>query len=221
MPSYIELDKQSSFPASSNVGKLILGFNTDGSLQATDNNGQSVGVVGAPYKVYTALLTQNGGDNSLYYTDPSEGPGLTIGVTYSITDGIQGDDDFTNVGAPSGETYPIFVATGTTPNKWENGTRTYYNTGAPTVTVLENTIGNVWWTYDATGRYYLYSSSLFTENKTLITYTNNNYQDATGAMIVVSMYYVDTNTIKLDNAYDFNFYDGLVINMPIEIRVYN
>jgi hypothetical protein len=157
MPSYIELDKQGSFPASSDVGKLILGFNTDGSLQATDNNGQSVGVVGAPYKVYTALLTQSGGDNT---ASINNGP-LTIGVTYEITDYVAGDD-FTNVGAPSNENGVKFVATGTDPTNYSQGSELFYNLGAPVVTVLENTIGNIWFTYVDIGRYYLNSAALFT-----------------------------------------------------------
>jgi hypothetical protein len=39
MPSYIELDKQGSFPPSSNIGKLIFGVNTSGDATLTNVNG--------------------------------------------------------------------------------------------------------------------------------------------------------------------------------------
>ena len=39
MPSYVELDKQSSFPASSNSGKLIFGVTTSDQAALTDYNG--------------------------------------------------------------------------------------------------------------------------------------------------------------------------------------
>ena len=91
-----------------------------------------------PYKVYTALLTQSGGDNDTGVT----GGDLTIGVTYKINvDDI--DADFTNVGAPNNNLDTYFVATGTTPNSWGTNGSLRFNTGAPVVTVLENTIGNI------------------------------------------------------------------------------
>lgn len=39
MPSYIELDKQSTFPSSSDVSKLIFGVNTSNEATLTDSNG--------------------------------------------------------------------------------------------------------------------------------------------------------------------------------------
>jgi len=218
MPSYIELDKQGSFPASSDVGKLILGFNNDGSLQATDNNGQSVGVVGAPYKVYTALLTQNGGNSSAAINNGT----LTIGVTYEITDYVAGDD-FTNVGAPSNENGVKFVATGTDPTNYSNGSELFYNLGAPVVTVLENTIGNIWFTYSNVGRYLINNSSgLFTSQKTFSTFTNSNNGDVEGGIISISMINTNTTEISLQTSGGGSFADDVITyGMPIEIRVYN
>lgn len=72
------------------------------------------------YKVYTALLTQSGGNN---FQSISSGP-LTIGVTYQIIS--QGaNDDFTNVGAPNNNLGTYFVATGTTPNVFDAGELEY------------------------------------------------------------------------------------------------
>lgn len=41
MPSYIEIDKQGTFPASSNVGKVILGVNTNNNIVITDVSGNT------------------------------------------------------------------------------------------------------------------------------------------------------------------------------------
>jgi hypothetical protein len=169
------------------------------------------------YKVYTALLTQSGGDDPLSIQETN----LTVGVTYTIEafglPTILGD--FTNVGAPNNEIGTSFVATGTTPNSWGNVVLAY-NSGAPVVTVLENTIGNIWWTYAQAGIYFGHSSNLFTQNKTLIllgTLTNNSY-DKTFV----------TNTSLTDSIFElavqetsWTEVDGELNNTPIEIRVYN
>jgi len=47
---------------------------------------------------------------------------LTIGKTYRLTDWIT-DDDFTNIGAGSNADGVEFVATGITPDKWENSSK--------------------------------------------------------------------------------------------------
>ena len=116
-----------------------------------------------PYKVFTALLTQSGGSGP---NQNSEFP-LEVGVSYTIFSGgayILGD--FTNVGAPNNEIGTIFIATGTTPNSWGSNISLSWDTGAPVATVLENTIGNVWFTYDGIGSYLLVSDNLFVNNKT-------------------------------------------------------
>ena len=96
-----------------------------------------------PYKVFTALLTQSGGNN---LTSIFSGL-LTIGVTYYIAASFTGDD-FRNVGGPLITTDDeflgsYFVATGTTPTNYTHGTELEYNTGAPVATVLQNTIENI------------------------------------------------------------------------------
>ncbi|MFY7938048.1 MAG: hypothetical protein ACOVOQ_11770 [Flavobacterium sp.] len=116
-----------------------------------------------PYKVFTALLTQNGGNEALTTLSGQ----LTVGVTYKLGT-IQGNDDFTNVGAPANEFGISFVATGTTPANWESETELEYNTGAPVATVLENTIGNIWFTYYGIGSYRCESDNLFTIDKTTV-----------------------------------------------------
>ena len=68
-------------------------------------SGQTInGELLQPYKVYTALLTQTGGDDPQTISAGT----LVVGVTYEITN-YQSDDDFTNVGAPLNETGVKFV----------------------------------------------------------------------------------------------------------------
>jgi hypothetical protein len=124
---------------------------------------QEIGSFTRPYKVYTALLTQSGGDNTLNIQSGL----LTVGVTYTINDYIP-NDDFTNVGAPSNQNGISFVATGTSPNNWSEASELIYNTGAPVATVLENTLGtNITYQYNGIGIYsILASNDLFTANKT-------------------------------------------------------
>ena len=61
MPSYIELDKQSSFPTASNVGKVILGISSSGAICVTNSDGttsEPTGGATLPYTEYVAKLTQ-------------------------------------------------------------------------------------------------------------------------------------------------------------------
>lgn len=177
------------------------------------------------YKVYTALLTQSGGDNLMSL---ASGESLVIGVTYLIDNNNGGTADFTNVGAPNNNIGTYFVATGTTPNSWGDTllAELVYNTGAPVVTVLENTIGNIWFTYDVLGSYYANSSGLFTIGKTWGV-ADSIFDSATPS----------TQPVVIDNSGVFGAnspfqvgirvrggdFDGdsLLNNTPIEIRVYN
>lgn len=111
------------------------------------------------YKVFTALLTQNG-VTDVFNTDNGE---LVIGTTYYINQTSLGMD-FTNVGAPNNEVGTYFIATNTSPNSWGENELLGYDTltwdaGAPVATILENTIGNVWFTYEDIGYYKIYDSN--------------------------------------------------------------
>lgn len=164
------------------------------------------------YKVYTALLTQSGGQN----TDLLEFGNLIIGVTYRIQQNF-GDSDWTNVGAPNNNIDTWFVATGTTPNSWGSGGGLFFDLGAPVATVLENTIGNIWWTYENTGYYKANSASLFTINKTIVYSSIDQFQTTTAD-------YSATGTISNSIIGYQTFLGGSVTNDSvgfIEIRVYN
>ncbi len=163
------------------------------------------------YKVYTALLTQSGGDD----LQSQQSGLLTVGVTYYIDDNAS-NPDFTNVGAPNNNVGTYFVATGTTPNSWGEATLNY-NTGAPVVTVLENTIGNVWFTYNGVGNYRGVSDSLFTLNKTIIYSSIDQFQTISADLSL-------TGTLNDSQIGYQTFISGTLTNDSvgfIEIRVYN
>jgi hypothetical protein len=180
-----------------------------------------------PYKVYTALLTQSGGDDpqSIY-----EGE-LTIGVTYFINgSAILDGCDFTNVGAPNNNVGTYFVATGTTPN-W-NGTTNpdmlIYNTGAPVVTVLENTIGNIWFTYGDVGQYLALSNGAFPLDKTGCFIGGTGIQSNCPSFVANSLpnfhpnagngVYIQCSGVEFTPDY---YTDDALGNTMLEIRVYN
>ncbi len=170
-----------------------------------------------PYKVYTALLTQSGGDNAVGLNSGS----LIIGVTYFIND-TQVGMDFTNVGAPNNNVGTYFVATGTTPNSWgiDIGAGVLiYNTGAPVVTVLENTIGNIYWIYDSAGEYSGILDGAFTSDKTYcnITMTSGGGLDI-GQFVQLSN---QSDKVQIATWSNGTAEDQLLSKTPIEIRVYN
>jgi hypothetical protein len=170
-----------------------------------------------PYQVFTALLTQSGVDNPLGNCSDDPQP-LIIGVTYTISV-ANGTADFTNVGAPNNNLGTSFVATGTIPNSWgTSGDNCLdYNTGAPVATVLENTIGNVWFTYNGVGNYYVNSSGLFVENKVICSFLNifPTFM-AYNENILVNFERNDINSLAVAIGSD-DFLSGI----PIEIKVYN
>jgi len=169
------------------------------------------------YKVYTALLSQSGGD------DPQtiDSGNLTIGVTYFINGTVPGWD-FTNVGAPNNNDGTYFVATGTTPNSWGEATAgnyLRYNTGVPVATVLENTIGNVWFSYGGVGQYRAISTNNFPELKTYL-YIQPKTTPDEGS---ITTYYSGVDSIQITtlSAIPYIEADNKLYNTSFEIRVYN
>ena len=170
-----------------------------------------------PYKVYTALLTQSGGDDPSFLT----GGDLVIGYTYEIYDDGGFGFDFTNVGAPNNNFGTYFVATGNTPNSWGTDARLNYNAAAPVVTVLENTIGNIWFTYLNIGVYGANSSDLFPFGKTALFIGSANEGDVEGLNFAFFRQNAINQLTIVTKDYTLNNTDGYLYNTPIEIRVYN
>lgn len=95
-------------------------------------------------------------------------------------------------------------------------------TDAPVATVLENTLGDIVWSYDALGTYTGTLLDAFTENKTYQTigivsdgdYSTVNY----GNFYRTSLNSVGITTLNIVSQ---EIGDNYLNNAPIEIRVYN
>jgi hypothetical protein len=197
--------------------KIVYSANTN-TLEIKDvtsfnYNGNEVSTV--KYKVFTALLTQSGGDNSIGVS--GEGGTVTIGTTYLINENPD-NDDLTIYGAPNNDVGTYFVANQTGILNYTDSLQLIYNGGAPVVTVLENTIGNIWFIFENTGRYFANSNALFTDNKTTVFGGYNNgdsqvYVNYISGNNTNSGIYIQTGDPTASNSY--------LNNTPIEIRVYN
>lgn len=167
------------------------------------------------YKVYTALLTQSGGGSVIGVS--GEGGTVNIGTTYLINENPD-NYDLTIYGAPNNDVGTYFVSNQTSILNYTDSLQLVYNGGAPVVKVLENTIGNIWFTYSNTGEYYCRSNDLFITDKTAI--FGGYYYASLG----LNVYYnLPTMTISefLIITGDPNAANGYLQNTPIEIRVYN
>ncbi len=174
------------------------------------------------YKVYTALLTQQGESETEYISNGS----LTVGRTYTIVDVPADGCDFTNVGAPNNDSGTSFVATGTEPNKWgtpnEGENTLSYDLGAPVAIVLENTIGNIWFSYEGSGIYIINNPEGW--NITKVWYGTSGLGESGALNInpgrVTMSFETDLIIVCYNNDYT-SAINGQLINTPIEIRVYN
>jgi hypothetical protein len=176
-----------------------------------------------PYQVFTALLTQSGESAEIYVENFSTSGAQNIvkGTSYFID--INSENvDFSSIGAPSNVVGTNFIATVDKLNTDFPDTTwaLVYNAGAPVATVLENTIGNVWFSYNYIGNYACNSNSLFTNNKSTIVIGNLNWDGGFG--IIKSGFdgttYAVIVTANMEGTAPI---DNVLYNMPIEIRVYN
>jgi hypothetical protein len=171
-----------------------------------------INLIGNPYKVLTALVSQSG--TSVSSTKISGA--VTKGVTYEIINSSNGN--FSNVGAPNNNVGTFFIATVTAvPNSYGSATLAF-NTGAPTLIILENNIGNVWATFNSDGYYTLNSNGLFTQDETAIFL--GQYVDPEAA-IRYGVEIQNQSEITIGSANSSGGANNLFIKTPIEIRVYN
>lgn len=100
---------------------------------------------------------------------------------------------------------------------------TQSGTEAPVATVLDNTIGNIWFTYDSVGNYFVNSDGLFIENKSW-TPTILIFNDTAGIRDG------EICEIRRENSNQYNILtfdqsgtniNNQLNNTPIEIRIYN
>lgn len=88
-----------------------------------------------------------------------------------------------------------------------------------TITVLENTLGTVTFQTYGTNPYYYYllSSGLFTNNKTMVFYGGSTND---GPDKLVRVYYGNSNSIKVYGYTGATLDNNVINSVPIEIRVY-
>ena len=168
-----------------------------------------------PYKVFTGLITQSGVANLIDWFAGA----LTKGVTYKI---YGNGGDYANVGAPNNNDGTYFIATSNEVPTSYNGTYVQYNEGAPIVTILENTLGNVWFTYNNAGNYTINSNNLFIAIKTVsINSQTANYNIGADSFYNLIIQYQNNYEIELVTLSDgLDTIDGQLTSKMIEIRVY-
>jgi hypothetical protein len=155
-----------------------------------------------PYTSYNAIITAGG------YVEGTSGL-LIVGKTYYI-DFLEVGDDFANVGYVSAGT--AFVATGTTPTNWTNGTYVLNLTDSTFDLVeLSNNTGEIITaavTYNE-GQFINTTGSIFLEDKTQIFITIMGVSNNTG-----------TAAYRNDN--DSILFRSLVagVKYSLEVRVY-
>ena len=167
-----------------------------------------------PYKVYTALLTQSGGD---VLRDKAQGESLDLGITYSI-DVNSENADLTIFGAPNSDVGTSFVCTNAGTLPLIGSISLLWNEGTPVVTVLENTIGNIFFQFQIDGQYQCNSDHLFTQYKTYL-YIQPATTPDEGS---ITTYFADQNGIQITTL-DSSFAEvnNKLGNTSFEIRVYN
>ena len=160
-------------------------------------------------KKYVVLLTQ-------YAPATFTAAPLRIGERYAITT-FEAGDDFSNVGGDNIEGHS-FIATGTTPAVWTNGS-VLDSDGAPVATILENTLGGVpVYSRDAAGTFTITLSGGFTTQKT-VCFIQPVGIDLGGVSVAPTG---DGNTISMSTmeAGTLNSVDGMLVGLSFEIRVY-
>jgi hypothetical protein len=178
---------------------------------------EEIAAVSRPYKVYTALLTQIGS------TDPDtlyggSGSYLDNGRSYYISSNpdnydlsIYGDTD-SSEGSWFISNYDIELG-------YNDSLVLNVNYAAPVVKILENTIGNVWFTYDDPGSYVVYGD--FTDKTTFVISNIGNVPSdsiSIRASVDTSNIYISTCSLVFTGT--SAYVDNILKNTPIEIRIY-
>jgi len=167
-----------------------------------------------PYKVFTGLITQNGGT---LLQNKNAGDTLVQGVTYYIVS--NGGYDFIPLGAPSNTVGTYFICNQTIITGLGIPFDLQYNTGAPVCNVLENTLGNVWFEYVAFGQYSCNFLPIADFNKTFCLATNNDSAQNYSLGFLEFGSYVNGQINIVNWDLTGNLFNGMY--QAIEIRVYN
>lgn len=92
------------------------------------------------------------------------------------------------------------------------------NTDAPTAIVLENTIGDIVWSYDGAGSYIATLAGAFTTDKTFVICNATN--GSNNVIIQASTPFMAQDVILLYSWNSGTLSNDVLVNTPIEIRVY-
>ena len=201
---------------------FVVNAETNTKYGGVDSTGEFVTInelVPQPYKVYTALLAQSGGDNP----DSISGDGGTLDIGYTYVISSNPDNyDLTIYGAPNNDSGTYFTCTNSVlALPYTDSLDIGINYGAPVVTVLENTIGNVWWTWQGKGLFWANSDSLFTRDKTLA-FISQSTASERDVPVTAYTYGFGRNSVEIETYGSINEKsDGVLNKTPIEIRVYN
>lgn len=111
------------------------------------------------------------------------------------------------------------------PYKVYSATITQTGTTAPIATVLENTIGEIVWSYDAPGQYIATLQDAFTENKVFFIHQSIVSDDGGATQYTVFLFRSDPSFLSL-RTYNmaYTLTDGCLqagTPLSLEIRVYN
>ena len=114
-------------------------------------------------KMFKGNISQEGDSNITNITSGI----LVSGVSYKIV--VNTGANFIPNGAPNNDTDTYFICGATTTVDWGSAGELSYDFGAPIVEFpFTNRLGNVWFTMDSTGNYYLNSQSLFENGTTIL-----------------------------------------------------
>lgn len=176
------------------------------------------------YKSYVAIVNQKGESSIQVLSEGELDPSRTYEIIYN-SPGM----DFTNVGAPNNNVGTFFVATGAFPKSWgiDEGEEDILraNSAAPSATVLENTIGDIWFVYNNAGYYSVKSDELFTQGKTTVSFSPGSFIESPDDIYSTNVSFGNgTDFIDITSYYNYELkndtmnYSG---DAMIEIRVYN
>lgn len=156
--------------------------------------------------------------------------------TKSVTDNLQTQIDILEDSTPDGSETKVTAGTNVSvtgvgtiaspyvvnsvdsrPYKVYTALITQQNTSAPTVIVLENTIGSISLVYNSVGYYSLSSVGLFTTDKTVgfITLSQGN------TVLTLKPFTTNLITVLSFSGNGTTFINDAITNSSIEIRVYN
>jgi hypothetical protein len=121
-------------------------------------------------------------------------------------------EDLISLGGSGGDSRPYKVYTALLTQSGED---------APVATVLENTLGDITFSYEESGWYNVISEGLFIENKTF-SVVQNTTQETFGYQTLKR---IDNNLLKLNSIGSSEesdvLIDSIIDSSSIEIRVYN